>query len=94
MVIFGIVSFILLSGCAPVERQQARVRAFWATLSGSASGAIATTRDTVKGTVEAGRATVEGVQETVEELQQRAAKVEEGAKKIQEGKKLIEEGVK
>jgi len=85
---------MLLSGCAPVERQQARARAWWAEISGTASGAIAVTRDTVKDTVEAGRATVEGVQATVEDLQQRAAKVEEGAKKIQEGKKLIEEGVK
>ena len=91
---------VLLTGCAPVERQQARVRAWWATVSGTASGAIQTTRETVEGTVEAGRAAVElgvqvmsGAQATVEEIQGRAAKVQEGAKKIQEGKKLIEEGV-
>jgi len=85
--------FLLLSGCAPVERQQSRVRAWWATISGTASGTITKTRETVSGTVEAGKQAVEGVQETVEDLQERAAKIEEGAKKIQEGKKLIEEGV-
>ena len=91
---------VLLAGCAPVERQQARVKAWWAEVSGTASGAIAVTRDTVQGTVEAGRAAVElgaqvmsGAQATVEEIQERAAKVQEGARKIQEGKKLIEEGV-
>ncbi|MDD5102926.1 MAG: hypothetical protein PHX93_00840 [Candidatus Peribacteraceae bacterium] len=91
---------VLLSGCAPVERQQARVREWWAQLTGTASGAIATTRETVGGTVEAGRAAVElgaqvmsGAQATVQEIQDRAAKVQEGVEKIQEGKQLIEEGV-
>lgn len=91
---------VLLSGCAPIERQQARARAWWATVSGTASGAVTVTRETVEDTVEAGRAAVElgvqvmsGAKATVQEIQDRAAKVQEGAKKIQEGKKLIEEGV-
>ncbi len=88
-VLFG----VLLSGCAPIERQQARVRAFWAELTGTASGAVAVTRETVEGTIEAGRAAAGSVQQTVQDLQDRAAKVQEGAKKIQEGKKLIEKGV-
>ncbi len=92
--------FLLLSGCAPVERQQARARAWWAELTGSASGALSTTRETVEGAVDTGKQAVElgvqvmsGARATVQDLQERAAKVEEGIEKIQEGKQLIEEGV-
>lgn len=98
--IFCLLCVLFLSGCAPIERQQARVRAWWAELTGTASGAIATTRATVEGTVEAGRAAAElgaqvmsGAKATVQDLQERAEKVQEGARKIQEGKRLIEEGM-
>lgn len=83
----------LLSGCAPIDRQQARVRAWWAALTGTASGTLATVREGVVGTVEAGKQAVQGVEQTVENVSDRAVKVKEGSEKIQEGKKLIEEGV-
>ncbi|MDO8468576.1 MAG: hypothetical protein Q7S29_02355 [Candidatus Peribacter sp.] len=91
---------VLLSGCAPIERQQARVRAWWAQISGTASGVTATVRGTANATVEAGRQVIDTASgaarragETLEEFQDRVRKVQEGAKKIQEGKKMIEEGV-
>ncbi len=85
---------VLLTGCAPIERQQARVKGWWAQLTGTASGAIVTTRETVEGTVEAGKQAVEDAQEMLQDLQDRTAKVQEGIEKMQEGKTLIEEGVK
>ena len=92
--------FCFLSSCAPVADRQARVRAWWAGLSETASGALTTTRQTVEGTVEAGKRVIEvgrqaasGAQATAKELQERAAKVKTGVERIQEGKKLIEEGV-
>lgn len=91
---------VLLSGCAPVERQQARVRAWWAQISGTASGVTAMVRGTANTTVETGRQVIDTASgavrwagETLEEFQDRVRKVQEGAKKIQEGKKLIEDGV-
>ncbi len=84
---------LLLSGCAPVERQQARAREWWAQLTGTASGAIAVTRATVEGTVETGKQAAEDAQEMLQDLQDRTAKMQEGIEKIQEGKKLIEEGI-
>ncbi|OIO53077.1 hypothetical protein AUJ46_05945 [Candidatus Peregrinibacteria bacterium CG1_02_54_53] len=94
MMMIGIASIILLSGCAPVERQQARVKGWWAQLTGTASGAIAVTRETVEGTVETGKQAVENAQEMLRDLQERTARMQEGIEKLQEGKALIEEGVK
>ncbi|MFH1444420.1 MAG: hypothetical protein ABIG34_03450 [Candidatus Peregrinibacteria bacterium] len=94
MAFVGIVSCVLLTGCAPIERQQARVKGWWAQLTGTASGAITVTRETVEGTVEVGKQAVEGAQEMLQDLQDRTAKVQEGIEKMQEGKKLLEEGVK
>lgn len=88
----GIVSCCILfalSGCAPVERQQARVRHWWAELTGTA----ADTLKTGKVVLDSGTEVVRHAGETLLEFEARVEKVKAGAEKIAEGKKLIQEGV-
>ncbi|MDD4287790.1 MAG: hypothetical protein PHN33_05580 [Candidatus Peribacteraceae bacterium] len=100
--------FLLLSGCAPVERQQSRVRAWWATVSGTAShvGRDRRGEREAQGTgtlIEKGEMAIEGARETVsgtveagraavQSAQKAVEDLQERAAKIEEGAKKIQEG--
>lgn len=89
-VLFG----VLLTGCAPVERQQARVRAWWARIAGTASGTVWAARATAEDTAALGAAAMSGAKARVQDLRDRAANIAEGIEKMEEGRKLIQEGVR
>jgi len=91
---------LFLTSCAPIQRQQARARAWWAEVTGTASGAYVTVKGTAEDALKSGRVVLDSgtevvrqAGETLQEFQDRVEKVKTGVEKIAEGKKLIQEGV-
>ncbi|PIR49268.1 hypothetical protein COU80_00780 [Candidatus Peregrinibacteria bacterium CG10_big_fil_rev_8_21_14_0_10_55_24] len=84
---------LLLSGCTSLKERQARARAWWAHITGTASGALMQVEEQIEGTVDLGKTVVDTVQESAQSAKDRVENVREGIEKIQEGKKLIEEGL-